>query len=68
MTPFTNEQAVTFSNISTGLKFDNFFFNDWSNPTTMFLQEFVPVLMLVKKDRLKDILFHALILPELWPN
>lgn len=30
----------------------------------MFLQEFVPVLMLVKKDRLKDILFHALILPE----
>ena len=25
MTPFTNEQAVTFSNISTGLKFDNFF-------------------------------------------
>lgn len=68
MTPFTNEQAVTFSNISTGLKCGNFFFNDWSNPTTMFLQEFVPVLMLVKKDRLKDILFHALILPELWPN
>ncbi len=62
MTPFTDKQAVTFSNITTVLKLGDLFFDYWVNSPTMAFQELRPVLMNAKKDGLKNILFHTSIL------